>query len=196
MDPKQKARAGVWMWLAENKSAVAILSMNTLVMRAKFGSNAMILTDADIRAVIMDWMALNNVRTPLLTPVLDPVADGPIKAAVQQAAKTKTDPPTVDRLKGKISIGLGGLTGELTKGDANVSLTAGWGGKLQLDTAVGDFHFSGELAKDRWQVTLSYPDDTTVPNMTTLAKVMGEGEQALREAARSLGRFNNVNDIF
>ena len=196
MDPKQKAKSDLWMWLAQNKGAVAVLNMDMLVMQAKYGAGAAILTDAEIRSTIRDWMFLNNVKTPLLTPSTDEAADGPIKAAVKNEVKSVTDPVTVDRrVKGKVSIGIGGLTGELTKGSGSVGLTLGWGGKLQLDAAAGEFHFSGELSKDRWQVTLSYPDDTTVPNLTTLGKVFGEAEKAARDIAKASATFNNVNDI-
>jgi hypothetical protein len=59
----------------------------------------------------------------------------------------------------------------------------------------GDFHLSGELSSDRWQIKLSYPDDTSIPDLSTLGKVFGEGEAALRKIIGATAGFRGLSDV-
>jgi hypothetical protein len=64
-----------------------------------------------------------------------------------------------------MKIGVSGLTANLKPGDGSASLGISSGGTLGLEANFGPFHFSGELSKDRWESTLSFPRDTPVPDL-------------------------------
>ena len=87
------------------------------------------------------------------------------------------------------------MTGELTKGDAKLSVGVSWGGTLSLEAEKGPFHFSGELSKDHWEVTLSYPEDTAVPDMSKLGGVFGEAEKAMRGIIGQTQGISSAKDI-
>jgi hypothetical protein len=93
-----------------------------------------------------------------------------------------------------VNIGVSGLTANLKRGDGSASLGISWGGTLGLEANSGPFHFSGELSKDKWEITLSFPQDTSVPDLSTLGKVFGDGERAVRNIAAATASFNDLND--
>ena len=69
-----------------------------------------------------------------------------------------------------------------------------WTGTLKLDAESGPFHFSGTLSKDKWEITLSLPQDTYIPNLSTLGTVFTEGEKAIGKMADATRSFNNIGD--
>ena len=85
-------------------------------------------------------------------------------------------------------------TANLKKGDNSVSLGISWGGTLKLDAESGPFHFSGTLSNDEWEITLRFPEDTYIPDVSSLGKVFREGERAVGKMADATRSFNNLGD--
>jgi hypothetical protein len=50
------------------------------------------------------------------------------------------------------------------------------------------------LSKDKWEITLSFPQDTYIPDLSTLGKVFGEGEKAIGRMAEATKSFKNLQD--
>ena len=86
------------------------------------------------------------------------------------------------------------MTGNLKKGDNSASLGISWGGTLKMDAESGPFHFSGNLSKDKWEITLSFPQDTYIPDLSTLGKVFSEGERAVGKMADATRGFSDISD--
>src|SRR5205807_1281972 len=62
------------------------------------------------------------------------------------------------------------------------------------DAESGPFHFSGNLSKDKWEITLSFPQDTYIPDLSSVGKVFREGEKAVGKMADATRSFNNISD--
>ena len=93
-----------------------------------------------------------------------------------------------------VNIGVTGLTANLKKGDNAASFGLSWTGTLKLDAESGPFHFSGKLSKDKWEITLSFPQDTYIPDLSSLGRVFKDGENAIGKMAEATRSFNNIND--
>jgi hypothetical protein len=50
------------------------------------------------------------------------------------------------------------------------------------------------LAKDKWEITLSFPQDTYIPELSSLGNVFAEGEKAIGRMAAATKGFDNLND--
>jgi hypothetical protein len=65
---------------------------------------------------------------------------------------------------------------------------------MKLEAASGPIHFEGTLSKDKWEITLSYPQDSYIPNLSTLGTVFTKAEQAVGNIADATKSFNNISD--
>ena len=86
------------------------------------------------------------------------------------------------------------MTANLKKGDSSASLGISWSGTLKAEAESGPFHFSGNLSKDKWEITLSLPQDTYIPDLSSLGKVFTEGEKAVGKMADATRSFSNISD--
>jgi len=122
-------------------------------------------------------------------------ADSDLVAAVKKAVATVSAGVTVGKKNANINIGVTGLTANLKRDDSGASIGVSWGGTLKMEANSGPFHFSGSLSKDSWEIVLSYPQDTYIPDLSTVGKVFTEGETAVRKIAEATREFNNVSDV-
>lgn len=163
------------------------------------------ISDEEIRQIVVRWASINAVGLVLgpsaagpsasPTPGTSPASDSELIDAVKKAISTINDGVTIGKKDANnINIGVTGLTANLKKGDSSAALGISWTGTLKLDAESGPFHFSGNLSKDKWEITLSFPQDTYIPNLSTLGKVFTEGERAIGRIADATRTFNNVSD--
>jgi hypothetical protein len=163
------------------------------------------LSDDEIRKVVVQWATVHAVGLLVRQPAAGPLVSGPpgtpptnadseLIDAVKKAISTISDGVTVGRNGANINVGVTGLTANLKTGDKSASLGISWVGTLKLDAASGPFHFSGRLAKDKWEITLSFPQDTYIPDLSSLGKVFMEGERAVGKMADATRGFNNISD--
>ena len=164
------------------------------------------ISDDAIRQVVVKWATVNAVglllkpSTAIGPPPPAPGtpstnSDSELIDAVKRAISTVSDGVTIGRKGANVNIGVTGLTANLKKGDNSAALGISWGGTLKLDAESGPFHFSGNLSKDKWEITLSIPEDTYIPNLSTLGTVFTEGEKALGKMADATRSFTNISDV-
>ena len=163
------------------------------------------ISDEEIRKIVSRWAMVNAIGllmrpdAPVPATPQQPgppltASDAPIIDAVKKAMSTITDGVKIGRENAHIHIGVTGLTGNLKKGDQSAALGLSWTGTLKLDAKSGPFHFAGNLSKDKWEIVLSFPQDTYIPDLASLGKVFTEGERAMGKVADATRAFNNLND--
>ena len=162
------------------------------------------ISDDAIRKVVAQWATFNAPGLLLKPSTVGAPAPGPgappsnpdseLIDAVKRAVSTVNGGVTIGRSGANVNIGVTGLTANLKNGDNSASLGISWGGTLKLDAESGPFHFSGNLSKDKWEITLSLPQDTYIPDLSSLGKVFTEGERAVGKMADATRSFNNISD--
>src|SRR5262249_50995576 len=58
-----------------------------------------------------------------------------------------------------------------------------------------NFYLTTSLSKTKWEVKLSYPSDTPVPDLGKLGDVFGKGEKALGDLAVATAGFTHPRDV-
>jgi hypothetical protein len=195
MDPKQEATLRVQAYLEKHKKRLNILPVDNIVSDIRiFGPDTSQLLDSELRATVSIWLAIN--QAPYTLPVQPKLTlpDSKVIDAVKKGVTTLIEGVDIYRGDGKINISVTGLTAELTKGDARIATGVSWGGTLGLEAQKGDFHFTGELSSEHWQIKLSYPQDTSVPDLSKLGKVFGEGERAMRGIVGATSSLRSLSD--
>lgn len=112
--------------------------------------------------------------------------------AVKKAVKTVADGVKIGNDKNNVTILVTGPTVNLL--DGAVTLESSWTGTLELGVNAGPMHFGGTLGTDQWQIQVSFPSDTPLPNAASLGKVFGEGEAAMRKLAKQSRNIKNLDD--
>jgi hypothetical protein len=196
MEPKEEARLRVQAYLAQNKKRLQMMSVDFIVsdVRLFVPGNALLL-DSELRATVAIWRSLNGPLYPLPAPAPPAAADSKLIESVKKGVTTVIEGVDVKYGAGKVNISVSGLTAELKKGDARLAAGVSWGGALGVEAEAGNFHLSGELSSERWELKLSYPEDTAIPDLSKLGKVFGEGESAMRKIIGATSGFRNLNDI-
>lgn len=194
-------------YLFTNKSRVEYSTVDIVVKDVKlslFYSMSPI-SDDEIRKVVMKWASIHAIglvtRLPLGGSPGSPGqgtsptnSDSELVDAVKKAISTINAGITFGKKGANVNIGVTGLTANLKTGDSSASLGLSWSGTLKLETESGPFHFSGTLSKDKWEITLSFPQDTYIPDLSSLTKVFKEGETAVGKMAYATRSFNNISD--
>ena len=162
------------------------------------------ISDDAIRQVVVQWATFHAVGLLIKPPAAGAPgssagtpstnSDSDLIDAVKKAITTINDGVTVGRSGANINIGVTGLTANLKKGDSSASLGISWSGTLKAEAESGPFHFSGNLSKDKWEITLSLPQDTYIPDLSSLGKVFTEGEKAVGKMADATRSFSNISD--
>ncbi len=194
MDPKQQASFRVQSYLHQHKARLQYMTSDFIFSDVRnFGPDSKDLLDSELMATISVWLSLNRAVYTLPVTPSPTLPDSKLIDAVRKGVTTLIDGVDIVRGEdGNVNVSISGLTANLGKGELSASLS--WGGTLSVETRKGDFHFSGELSAQKWAVTLSWPADTYVPDMSKLGKVFGEGEAAMREIAGATASFRGLQD--
>jgi hypothetical protein len=195
-------------YLFTNKSKLQFSTIDLVVKDIKlflfYGMSP--ISDERIREVVVQWASIHAIGLLIGPPSAgqpgSPAPGSPPKNsdsefidAVKKAISVVTDGVTIGKKGANVNIGVTGLTANLKKAGNSAALSLGWTGTLKLDAKSGPMHFSGKLAKDKWEITLSFPQDTYIPDMSTLGKVFTEGEKALGKMAEATRSFDNITDV-
>jgi hypothetical protein len=196
MDPKQQASQAVQGYLYKHKARLQYMSVDFIFSEVRnLGPDSKALLDSELRATIAVWLSLNQAPYTLPVTPSPTLPDSKLIDAVKKGVTTIIDGVDIVRSNdGKINVSIKGLTADLGKGSAKVSANVSWGGTLSVATRKGDFHLAGELSSQSWSVTLSWPQDTYVPDMDRLGKVFGEGESAMRKIVGATSSFRGLDD--
>jgi len=205
VNPKDRVIA----YLNQRKSTIESSTVDQVVKDVKlsvfYGFNTM--PDDEIRTIVVQWASFNAVGLLVRQPAgsaLPAPGSGATSSnsssemvdAVKKAIKTINDGVTFGKKDGdNINIGVSGLTANLKGTAGEAALNISWTGGLTVDANSGPFYFTGTLTKDKWEMVLSFPQDTYIPNLATLGKVFSEGEKAFGKMGEATRGFNNIQDV-
>ncbi|MBS1834863.1 MAG: hypothetical protein JST65_19240 [Acidobacteria bacterium] len=203
MTPEQR----ILQYLYGKKASVELMTMSQAINFVKndvfYGMPP--LGDEAIRKIIANWAMWN--APGLLTKVAntggasdpdDPskppavVTDSEFMDAVKKAIKTVSAGVKIGNDKQNVTIQVIGASAKLLDGVITAELS--WTGTLEVGVNSGPLHFTGTLGSDEWQIEVSFPNKTSLPNAATLGKVFGEGESALRKLARQRHNIKSLDD--
>ena len=200
MNPEARVKA----YLDANRGSLRFASIDEIVQQVQlyvfYGNSPM--ADEEVRKIVARWAILNPVRlvpdppaaNPPVAGSATPPLDSAFVDAVKKAVTTVVDGVTIGKKASNLNIGVTGLTANLKQGERGASLGISWGGTLKLEARSGPFYFSGSVAKDKWEITLSFPEDTPVPDLSTLGNIFTEGERAVRNIAIATGNLTDITD--
>ncbi len=196
MDPKEETRLRVRAYLEQKKQRLRMMSVDLIVWEVRlYVPGVSALLDSELRATVAIWRSLNGPLYPLPISAPPTAAESKLIEAVKKGVATVIEGVDIKHGAGKINLSVSGLTAELKKGDARLAAGISWGGALSVEAETGNFHLSGELSAERWEIKLSYPEDTAIPDLSKLGKVFGEGEAALRQIIGATAGFRTLNDV-
>ena len=101
----------------------------------------------------------------------------------------------IDQSHGFAKVSVRGATVGLRQGDFMTSSRLSFTGTYTVEAKYGDLHFSGSLSADRWEMSLSYPGDTPVPDMSSLAGVFEKGVSSFKAVAAEAATFEGPADV-
>ena len=196
MPPKDAAYLKVQAYLEKHKKRLQEQNVDFITWELQtFVPETKDIPDNELRATAAVWRSLHGPIFPLATRPPLTLPDSKIVETVKGAVKTVLKGVDLSRTpNGRLHIGIGGLTSELTKGDTKVTATRTWGGALKLEVKKGDLHINGVLATDEWSVSVSYPEDSFAPTAENLGKLVSAAEQAMHVSYKALGGFDNILD--
>jgi hypothetical protein len=198
MDPKEEARQNIQLYLERNKLRLILMSVSYIVIEVRsVVPGARNLSESEVSSLVAVWMSVYGPRISQgsITPPHPASDDGRLLESVKNAVSSVIEGVDIQRGAGKINISVSGLTAELKKGDRSLSIGRSWGGTLGVEVNSGDFHLSGELSSERWEIKLTYPGDTSIPDMSRVGKIFGEGEKAMRGIIKATDGFQSLSDI-
>lgn len=193
-------------YLFANKSKIEFSTLDLVVEEVKlrlfYGMSP--ISDDEIRKIVSRWALINAVglltkptsagTAPAKSGTPPPASDSELIDTVKKAISTLNAGVTIGKKGGNINIGVTGLTANLQKGADSSSLGVSWGGTLKAEAVSGPFHFAASLSKESWSITLSFPQDTYLPDLSTLRKGFAEGERAIWKMAEATRTFNKISD--
>jgi hypothetical protein len=193
-------KAAIRQWLTPNTPRLRLLTMDQLVSMVRRNVvEAGRLADIEVQEAVRQWAGEQQVVIPTLpltgTPTFASTLNVQIPDAVKKAFSIATD--GIDVVKtdmGRVNISVKGATAQLGR----VRTTVSWGGSLGVDIPLTGFQLAGKLDKDHWEITLSSPGETSLPDLSKLAETFRKGEAAMRgilSATASMPNLNNVSEI-
>ena len=190
MTPEERIKA----YLDQNRSSLQnATDLNAVVSQVKlsvfFGLST--LSDDQIRKIVSYWAMFNAVG--LLTKIR--ITSSDFVDSVKRVISTAGAGVTLGKEGANLKLKVTGLTANLKTADGSASLGVSWAGSVKLEAVSGPFHFSGEIASDKWEIALTFPGEDSIPNLDTLPTVFKEGEGAVRNIARAAAGMKDLKQI-
>jgi hypothetical protein len=195
MTPKEEAYQQIQAYLLKHQKRLELQTVEFIVWELQnYVPKSHLLDESDIRVAAVVWRTLHGPRYPLDPAKPASTSDSKAIAAVKSALTTVVEGVNLKHKDGKVNISVTGVTAELAKGDAKAAVGVSWGGTLSVEANKGSFYFTGQLASDKWEIKFSYPEDTSIPDLTKLGKVFSEGEKAMRGIIAATSSFKSLQD--
>lgn len=181
-------------WLTTNIDSLRLLTMDQLVAQVRRNvAETSRLADVEIQRLVRESAAAQNIR---ILEVPGPGGESGSSIQIPDAVKKAFSIPIdgVDLIKlnnGRMNISAKGATAKLKRGNISV----GWTGSLGIDIPIEGFQFTGTLDKEKWEMTLSIPGESYVPDLAKLAEVFQKGETAMRDMLEATAKFPKLEDI-
>jgi hypothetical protein len=161
--------------------------------------------DDEIRKIVVQWASFNAIgllhkispggapaapATGATTPPTSEFLDG-----VKKVIKTINNGVTFGPEKGNnLAFKVTGATLNLKSGDKSLSTGVSWSGVLKVEAESGPLHFAGTLSEAQWQMTLTFPQDTAIPDLSSVTTIFSRGEKTVRNLAAAAWDLNDVSD--
>jgi hypothetical protein len=207
-----REQAPVRSWLEQNASRLRALTVPEIILLVRQSvTEASSLAEVETESLVSEWASQQNITLPTSSSasgrprvsVSDSQTIANIRNAVQSAFHVATDGINiVEAPGGRVNVAVSGATVELSsagehsgeQGQPGVSVsgTVGWNGSIGVATAAHGWHFTGALTRERWELNLTFPGDSAVPDLGQLSHVFEKGEGAMRGI---VGAVNNAGDI-
>lgn len=181
-------------WLATNTNRLRLLTMDELVAQVRrHVVEAGRLGNVEIENLVHEWATAQNITIPVIpVPSAGPGLSIQFPDAVKKAFSILVDGVDVAPLPGgRLNISAKGATAKLKRGD----ISLGWTGSLGIDIPMERFQLAGTVDKEKWELTLSIPGESSVPDLSKLTDVFRKAETAMREMVEASSGFKNLNDI-
>jgi len=123
------------------------------------------------------------------------IADSKLVKGLGAAFSDAYDGIGFDQSHGFAKVSVRGATVGLRQGDFSTSSRISFTGTYTVEAKYGDLHFSGSLAADRWEMSISYPGETPVPDMSSLAGVFEKGISSFKAVAAEAATFEGPADV-
>ena len=199
-------------WLEQNTGRLRALTMPEIVLLVRQSvPEAQSLAEVEIEMLVREWATHQHISIPAAASAAgrprvslsdsDTIAN--IRTAVQSGFHVATEGINiVEGQNGRVNVAVSGATVELRSagehsGEAgqpgvSVSGTVGWNGSIGVATAAHGWNFTGTLTREHWELNLTFPGDSAVPDLGQLAHVFQQGEGAMRGIVSAV---NNAGDI-
>jgi len=196
-------------WLQANQSRLFGLSLNAIVAEvyrnvpAASGQGR-----GTIEMLVREWASEHGTSLPPQSLIPRPedaaippppsgpsIADSSIVSSVKSVIQTIVDGVGIERSHGYAKVTVGGPTVGLRGHGLEASGTVSWTGGMSVETSYRGLHFSGSLAPDKWEMSLTFPSTSSVPDLTRVGEVFREGEAAMRAILAETTGFETLDDI-
>ena len=181
-------------WLAANTNRLHALTIDELVAHVRRNVvEAGRLSNVEIQNLVREWAVANSITIPeIVTPGAGAGISVQIPDTVKKAFSIPLDGVDVVPLPGgRLNISAKGLTAKLLSGNINV----GWTGSLGIDFPIEGFQLAGKLDKENWEVALSVPGESSVPDLSKLADVFRKAEIGMRGMLEATPQFVKLDNI-
>jgi hypothetical protein len=153
------------------------------------------LTESELRSLVLGFYLSQSMYVPGAAPVYSPDSStGKLVDEVKKALTLVMDGvPIVDNLTGKITISAKGLTATSKRGGPTVNL--GWTGTLNTEITGGNFKLKNSLSRSGWSISLSYPKDAKILDVTQVGKVFGAAGNTISRVIDETFMLSDVQDV-
>lgn len=153
------------------------------------------MSEGDLRSVVLGFYLSQSMYVPGAAAVYSPDSStGQLVTEVKKAITLVMDGvPIVDNLTGKVTISVKGLTATSRRGGPTVNL--GWTGTLNAEITGGNFKLKNSLSRSGWSISLSYPKDAKVLDVTKVGKVFGAAGNTISRIMDETFMLSDVQDV-
>lgn len=161
----------------------------------KYVKGAQQMLESDLRSVVFGFYLSQKMYAPGGAPIYNPDSDtGKLVDEVRKVVTLAMDGvPIVENLTGKITISAKGLTATSKRGGPTINL--GWTGTLNTEITGGNFKLKNSLSQSGWSISLSYPKDAKVIDVTKVGKVFGAAGNTVSRIIDETFMLSDLEDV-
>lgn len=187
--------APIRRWLSDNLGSLRLSSLGQIISRLRREvPEAARLGNAELESLIQDSAHLGGfVILPDMMPEARQTRPSvAIPEAVKRAFSIATNGVNLVQFpNGRINVSVSGVTAHLAGGRLNV----GWAGSVGFEIPVEGFHLGGRLSSNSWELTLSLPGESSVPDLNKLADVFRKAEAAMQHMVRDTTDLPDLTNV-
>lgn len=161
----------------------------------KYIRGAQQMAESDLRSLVLGFYLSQKIYAPGAASIYsDGSSVGKLKDEVMKVVTLAMDGyPIVENLTGKITISVRGLTAKSKRGGPTVNV--GWTGTLNTEITGGNFKLKNSLSRSGWSISLSYPQDAPLLDVTKVGKVFGAAGNTISRVIDETFMLSDVQDV-